>query len=1161
MAGPLGATQWMYDVAGFYPTVLEDSLKFNDNESQYLSWTPDAAGNRKTWTWSAWVKRGNIGSNQYLFQARIDDSSTEGNKVTFYFLSDNTIRVLNQTTVWKQTSAVFRDTSAWYHIVLSVDTTNSTTNNRVRIYINGEEASYSTNAGPSLNADLAVNSTNPHYIGQEHGGYSYFDGYMSDINFIDGQALDPTNFGEFKDSIWIPSRYNGTYGTNGFHLEFKNDDTVEGFNTVTYRGTGANQSISGLGFEPDFVWLKSRTSGGQGHRLIDTVRGAPLSLKSHATDAEFNDTTGLTSFNADGFTLGTLGDVNTSGNSYVGWAWDAGGAPTADNSAGAGATPTAGSVKIDGSNKSGAFSGSPNIAVTRLSANTARGFSIVTYTGSSNTSFPHGLSSAPKLVIIKQRSGTAQWAVYHTGLSSTSHYLNLDDSGAEASYGSAFISPGSNTITIDANSTLLNANSSTYVAYCFAEVAGYSSFGSYSGNGSTQTITTGFAPAFVMIKSSAGAAVNWNIYDNTRKPANPNDLELYADLPNAEYDSGRNINFTSTGFELDTANYVNNSGVDYIYMAFADTREAAFWRDTSGNNNNWTPNNLDYRDSLIDVPTNNFAVLNANDSESGSLSEGNLKLSKAADASGRATFYFDISDTTGWYWEQRVSSLGTAFAGIANQNHVTIPTSANSISGNLYGILTDARKVIDSTRTSYGSSLSNGDIIGVHCHSGKVDLYLNGAAYPSASNTLVSGLSGYYAPIAGCYSGTPVNIMNFGQDSTFSGNTTAGSNQDNNGIGNFKYSVPSGYLALCTANLPTPSIVDGSEYFNTLLWTGNGSNPRTLSGLDFAADFIWHKSRSSASMDHNAIQDVVRGFNTNNNLYTSLTAAETTYQNRGVINSVSSTGFTFNENASDYSSADGLNQNNSTFVAWNWKAGGTAVSNTEGSITSQVSANTDAGFSVVSYTGNGTAGATVGHGLSSAPDMIIVKIRSGFSGGTNWRVYHSALGATQNLKLNTTAAAVGETNKWNDTAPTSSVFSLGNHVSVNENNATAIAYCFHSVDAYSKVGSFVGNGNADGPFVYTGFRPAWVMVKQSSAAGGWNILDNKRQTFNDATGLPRLFADSNAAEADVNTMQGQADFLSNGFKLRSNHSSGNASGATIIYLAFAENPFKHSNAR
>ena len=193
--------------------------------------------------------------------------------------------------------------------------------------------------------------------------------------------------------------------------------------------------------------------------------------------------------------------------------------------------------------------------------------------------------------------------------------------------------------------------------------------------------------------------------------------------------------------------------------------------------------------------------------------------------------------------------------------------------------------------------------------------------------------------------------------------------------------------------------------------------------------------------------------------------------------------------------------------------------------------------------------------------MIIVKIRSGFSGGTNWRVYHSALGATQNLKLNTTAAAVGETNKWNDTAPTSSVFSLGNHVSVNENNATAIAYCFHSVDAYSKVGSFVGNGNADGPFVYTGFRPAWVMVKQSSAAGGWNILDNKRQTFNDATGLPRLFADSNAAEADANTMQGQADFLSNGFKLRSNHSSGNTSGKTIIYLAFAEHPFKFANAR
>ena len=260
MSGPFGSSQWMYKTGGFYPHEVDQSIKLNNDDGAYLTRTPTSAGNRKTWTWSAWVKRSSLSANQYLFQARIDDSSTEGNKVTFYFMSSDKIRVLNQTTVWKETSGVFRDTSAWYHIVLTVDTTESTATDRVKLYINGELASYSTSAGPSLNADLAVNSTSAtHHIGQEHGGYSYFDGYMSEINFIDGTALTPTSFAETKDGIWVPKDTSSlTFGTNGFRLTFKDDVVSEGFNTVTYKGTGASNSISGVGFSPAFVWLKDR---------------------------------------------------------------------------------------------------------------------------------------------------------------------------------------------------------------------------------------------------------------------------------------------------------------------------------------------------------------------------------------------------------------------------------------------------------------------------------------------------------------------------------------------------------------------------------------------------------------------------------------------------------------------------------------------------------------------------------------------------------------------------------------------------------------------------------------------------------------------------------------------------------------------------------------
>jgi hypothetical protein len=350
------------------------------------------------------------------------------------------------------------------------------------------------------------------------------------------------------------------------------------------------------------------------------------------------------------------------------------------------------------------------------------------------------------------------------------------------------------------------------------------------------------------------------------------------------------------------------------------------------------------------------------------------------------------------------------------------------------------------------------------------------------------------------------------------------------------------YLPLSTANLPDPAIdpAQGSspqDYFAPAIYTGNGSTQSIDVG--FATDFVWAKSRSAA-INHRLF-DQVRGVR--NKLMSNSTAAE---EDEGGVTAFNSDGFSLGSDG-------GINTNGATYVAWNWKANGSGVSNTDGSITSTVSANTESGFSIVSYTGTGSA-ATVGHGLDSAPEMVIVKNRT--DGSRDWLVYHKSVGNTASVFLNLTSASVALSAYWNNTSPTSSVFSLGNSSAGNGSTDNLIAYCFHSVEGYSKFGSYTGNGSDDGTFVYTGFRPSWILFKRSD--GGthhWRMFDSTRSTFNDVDDY--LTASSSVAEA----VGKDVDFLSNGFKLRTTDSDVNLSGGTYIYACFSENPFKYSNAR
>jgi hypothetical protein len=337
-------------------------------------------------------------------------------------------------------------------------------------------------------------------------------------------------------------------------------------------------------------------------------------------------------------------------------------------------------------------------------------------------------------------------------------------------------------------------------------------------------------------------------------------------------------------------------------------------------------------------------------------------------------------------------------------------------------------------------------------------------------------------------------------------------------------------------------IIKGNQYFDVSLWAGTGASNTIVNSGGMPPALLWQKRRSGEQ--NNWLTDIVRG---NTKIITSnTTQVEGTVTD--CVTSFNSNGFTLGVN-------DAFNGVGNTNVMWQWRGGSTTVTNTSGSITSSVSANTTSGFSVVTWTGTGSA-ATVGHGLSAAPRIIFVKRRDAIS---NWAVYNQNLGNTNFMQLNTTvnSTAQGANNFWNSTSPTSTVFSVGTVTDINASGGTYVAYCWAEVPGFSKMGSYTGNGNADGPFVYTGFRPEYVLIRNSSITQNWNIYDVARSPSN----VAQSTLATNTASGEFTDAVVNLDILSNGFKIRTTDSGSNGSGNTIIYMAFAEMPTKYANAR
>ena len=578
------------------------------------------------------------------------------------------------------------------------------------------------------------------------------------------------------------------------------------------------------------------------------------------------------------------------------------------------------------------------------------------------------------------------------------------------------------------------------------------------------------------------------------------------------------------------ARYTGTYGTNGFYLPFTDnsalttSSNVGLGKDFSGNGNYWTTNNISITagvtyDSMTDVPTltsstaANFAVLNPLKSYY-APTNGNLSMSTGSSVTGIDVASISLGTGVKYYFE--ATATGTAQQiGIFSSNHALTPTGSKRYwyleSGGLYN---------DGTLLQSVATFTSGDTIAVAWDgtAQTVTFYKNNTQQGTAISVDTS--YSYFFGV-GAYNGGW--NANFGQRP-------------------FAYTPPSGFVALNTYNLPDSTIKQGNKVMDATLYTGTLLSNSVTNAAAFKPDLVWLKSRSAAT--NHKLTDSVRGVT--KGLISNTTGAETT--DAQGLTAFNSNGFTVGTNT-DY------NNLAATYVAWQWQAGqGSSSSNTSGTITSTVSVNASAGFSVVTYTGTG-ANATVGHGLGVAPSFVAVKQRS--ASGQSWQIYHSFIGQNYSLQFDTSSGAQSYTNIWYN-GVTSSVFGVNGALpSINGNGSTYVAYCWSEIAGFSKFGNYTGNGSSDGTFVYTGFRPKYVMIKCSSAsATQWALFDTTRNPSN----LSNLTLYASLSDAEWTNLDA-IDILSNGFKLRNTNSNINTSGATYVFATFAENPFKNSLAR
>lgn len=592
--------------------------------------------------------------------------------------------------------------------------------------------------------------------------------------------------------------------------------------------------------------------------------------------------------------------------------------------------------------------------------------------------------------------------------------------------------------------------------------------------------------------------------------------------------------------------YAGSYGTNGFYLNFSDnsgTTATTLGKDSSGNGNNWTPTNFSVAagvgdDSSLDTPTNNCCTMSNTDHGGITVSNGGLDMGgNTQDKQARASWALPASGK--YYWEVTATTITSPKYQGVGIAHITssMASAAFATDGfKMYGASGEAYH--DPDDGSWGAAWSDGDVISiaVDMDAGKIWAAKNGTwqesgnpatgANPLYDNFLAYSVNKQWHPAWFAFKNGNVASFNFGQRA-------------------FTHTVPTGYGPLSVATIPEPTIKKGSDHFVAKAYTGTGSTQTITTGIE--ADWVWVKRRGATN--YHILANTLSGHS--DYLVSNNQDAESHGGGSQLINGFSDTGFQVGtENAVNASGATG------TYISWNWKAGGSPSNNTDGSATTSVSVNATAGFSIVKYTGTGSA-QTLGHGLGVAPEMIIQKNLA--TNNKDWRVYHTGMGAADKFINLNIADAEGTANSvWNNTAPTSTVFSVADDGASNGNGNDLIAWCFSSVEGYSKVGSYVGKASTTAPFVWTGFTPAYILIKNSDSATHWNVFDTARDPYNQIS--RRILANEDGEEV-TNHSNYNFGIYSNGFIPETTSADKNQSGNTFLYLAFAERPFKYANAR
>jgi hypothetical protein len=1108
MSGPLvsASAAFVAKNSRILPFAIEQSLR-SDADNQNLKRTPATSGNKQTWTWSGWIKRGELGAEQHFFESW----EGTGDVMTYArFHSNDTIRVkqFQSGDIFElQTNAVFRDPSAWYHVVLSFDTTQATSSDRAKIYVNGELQSLGTANYPSQNLETFVNQSGyiHHLFADLYSSSRSFNGYMAEVHLIDGTALDPTSFGETNsDGVWVPTEYTGSHGTEGWYMKF--DETAT-------NGIGHDHSGNGNNLTPS-----NFTTSGTG---TDVMSDTPTTNCATLNAVDNNGGT-LSEGNLKSTSAGASNVNATIAVSSGKWYWEV----LISGSVSGGVIGIGAGSAMNGTalgNLSKIYGWSPGGDKYENTTNSY--YTGVTYTVNDNIGVAF---NADTRELTFYKNGTSQGVAFTV------------DSGYE--YSPQFHLNGTNVV--------CNFGQREF-AYPpgTASATDYFNCVTYTGNGGNLSVTgVGFQPDFVWIKNRGRSSSPHVLVDVVRGATKALTTGTGGDTTMNGTDDFKS--FDSDGFSLGTSsNFFVNSTND-THVAWCWKAGGAASDNTDGDITSSVSVNQDAGFSVVSYTSQSTKPLNVGH---GLGKKPDFILTKNRDATASWGGYHSGTGATKSMFINTTGS-GTVSVDYFNNTEPTnsVFTVFDSNNTHSYGTSNEFIAYCWTEKagvSKFGTYTGNGSSTGPFIECGfkprlvivkRTDAGSNWFMYDTIRGTN----NKLYAENAGTEnsedggstsSNTILSLSNGFQMTSGNGSNASGGTYIFMAFAE-NFSADATYKALNTANLPAPTVKDGSEYFNTVLYSGNGST-QSITGVGFQPDWVWLKSRNNSY--HNYVFDVIRG--TGEQLYTNLTNEE--FTSSGTLTSFDTDGFSLGNSAN----AD-INNSGATFVAWNWLTSNTSgSSNTDGSITSTVSANPSAGFSIGTYTADGSnANRTVGHGLGVPPEFIIVKNRD--TSGRHWLIWHKDFNDNDKALLFTTGAVAD--NRFGPSAPTSTVFGLyggqGNY-----NSDDHVFYAFAGVEGYSKLGSYTGNVSTDGPFVYCGFRPSFLLFKRSSAAEDWVITDSVRRTYNQMNGGLRPNGDYIEWSGDDVAI----DFTANGFKIRSADAKINASGSTYIFMALAENPF------